>query len=375
MAPPTDLSSTEVKERVLSSCHGLHSSSGRSDCASRIVSSLACNVWHSAAFLACNGNADCLQRVAQHSIPTQVGQWRAAKSSGGAGANNQQLEWTLSRMATMVRKKCGMHARKSAWVSRRDEPAALSVSQPAAPRKTRVRAMNRTQPAAAKAGVSKSMDARRPMRSFRVRARGADRLATNKAATLTGAATGTARAQARLRAGAGTRATRPGAACEPPACYQMPAGHSFLHIPKTGGTSFEKSAASLGIEVLISPWTKWAGTRQPLKGEGAPWHLPPDMFEARHRTPRSPAGKPLLCIVRNPADRLRSEVAWRCALAKKERRFFTFWTYNSKSDRCTLQQSPVTFMAREARQVLQADRRSSLHFADDRVLHMLPQSW
>ena len=168
---------------------------------------------------------------------------------------------------------------------------------------------------------------------------------------------------------------RPGAACEPPACYQMPAGHSFLHIPKTGGTSFEKSAASLGIEVLISPWSKWAGTRQPLKGEGAPWHLPPDMFEARHRTPRSPARKPLLCIVRNPADRLRSEVAWRCALAKKERRFFTFWTYNSKSDRCTLQQSPVTFMAREARQVLQADRRSSLHFADDRVLHMLPQSW
>lgn len=160
------------------------------------------------------------------------------------------------------------------------------------------------------------------------------------------------------------------AGCVRAGCLRMPRGYSFLHVPKTGGTSIEERAPWLGLHVLTAPHTREFNQRLHAKvpGGGSIWHLPPDMFEAKFGVARSPDRLPLLCVVRNPADRLRSEVAWRCALDRSR---------NDTSCSRQARKAAEAAMVREADAVLRAERRGrkSLHHATDRMLHMLPQAW
>ena len=102
------------------------------------------------------------------------------------------------------------------------------------------------------------------------------------------------------------------------------------------------------------------------------------MYAARHGVARSPHGKPLLCVVRNPDDRLSSELAWRCGLARKRPEAFHFWMELPETARACAPPNltPAPELLREARVVSNAqENRTQLLFADDRLLHLLPQSW
>ena len=163
-------------------------------------------------------------------------------------------------------------------------------------------------------------------------------------------------------------AWRPEASCVAPGCFLLPPGHSFMHIPKTGGTAVEQSSKELGIEVRTSPqvhkWVNRSGT------VGSPWHLPPDMFQRVYGTPRS--SKPMLCVVRDPADRLRSEASWRCTPWRSPRRHANG---TSCQNRYSRRDDPEYDIASDAEEVLRARHRDDLLRMGDRVLHMLPQSW
>ena len=162
-----------------------------------------------------------------------------------------------------------------------------------------------------------------------------------------------------------------GAPCLPSRCRWLPPCHSFIHIPKTGGTSMEAAAARLGLEVLWSPRkTHPSVPAGRARGVGTAWHLPPDSFERIFGVPRSPNGKPLLCVVRQPADRLRSESAWRCGMTAHGNKRFT-----PGGKPCSPTVTPEAKMAEEAQRVLDAESRESLEPFDDNLVHMLPQSW
>ena len=159
------------------------------------------------------------------------------------------------------------------------------------------------------------------------------------------------------------------ATCVAPGCFLLPPGHSFLHIPKTGGTAVEQSSKKLDIEVHTSPQVH---TRARLES-GSPWHLPPDMFQRVYGTPRS--SKPMLCVVRDPADRLRSEASWRCRGEAPWRSPRRYTNGSSCQNRYSRRGDPEHDITSDAEEVLRARRRADLLRMGDRVLHMLPQSW
>lgn len=88
----------------------------------------------------------------------------------------------------------------------------------------------------------------------------------------------------------------------------MLSNFSFLHIPKNGGTAIETIAQKLNIELVVAP--PWVNRKQiflNISNDKKPpfnWHLPPDLFEEYYKVSRSPNKKEILCIVREPKDRL-----------------------------------------------------------------------
>ena len=178
------------------------------------------------------------------------------------------------------------------------------------------------------------------------------------------------------RRGPANAATRPvrssllqrEASCVAPGCFLLPPGHSFLHIPKTGGTAVEQSSKKLGIEVRTSPQVHKEVKRNGTVG--SPWHLPPDMFQRVYGTPRS--SKPIICVVRDPADRLRSEASWRCTPWRSPKRYANG---TSCQNRYSRRDDPEHDIISDAEEILRAQRRADLMRMGDRVLHMLPQSW
>lgn len=78
---------------------------------------------------------------------------------------------------------------------------------------------------------------------------------------------------------------------------------SFIHIPKTGGTTIEallpRSRAVIHRAKQLKPVLP--------RPRASPWHLPPDVFE---RVFNETYARPTFCVVRNPHDRMRSCFAW-----------------------------------------------------------------
>ena len=75
---------------------------------------------------------------------------------------------------------------------------------------------------------------------------------------------------------------------------------TFIHIPKTGGSSIEAQLSAQAAVFHRFP-------KPPSRPWLSPWHFPPDLFEARYRQTLKP---PRFCVIRDPADRYRSCQAW-----------------------------------------------------------------
>lgn len=106
----------------------------------------------------------------------------------------------------------------------------------------------------------------------------------------------------------------------------------FIHIPKTGGTSLEIGCPRENcINVRRRNDTKVHSEYCGGRGSFSPWHIPPDRYRACYGA-ASIVG-PTLCVVRNPHDRLVSELAWEQRLPHLKsqwltldtRRLYTFW--------------------------------------------------
>ena len=100
----------------------------------------------------------------------------------------------------------------------------------------------------------------------------------------------------------------------------------FIHIPKTGGTSLDNFNARHQNDTQLH--VEYCGGR----AHSFPrWHVPVDRYRACYGA-ASIVG-PTLCVVRNPHDRLVSELAWekrvphlRSAWQKLDaRRLYAFW--------------------------------------------------
>lgn len=96
-------------------------------------------------------------------------------------------------------------------------------------------------------------------------------------------------------------------------------GAMFIHVPKTGGTSVEQALQAIGAPQLAVRWQFQSccdfarpNTRQ-CCFPGPPWHLAADVFKQRFNRSIEGDGsarRERWCIVRDPAARYASCVAW-----------------------------------------------------------------
>lgn len=136
--------------------------------------------------------------------------------------------------------------------------------------------------------------------------------------------------------------------------------YSFIHIPKTAGSSIELDAKTLKLELVVAP--KYALLPNIPKRWPAPWHHPADVFEKRFNMSRSPNHKPLLCVVRNPIDRLESEVNYQVTRFKR-------------SGSNVIRETMIF-----VREILRAPSRFSIPITQwgprsGRLVHLIPQHW
>eukprot|EP00304_Pavlova_gyrans_P006454 CAMPEP_0206036126 /NCGR_PEP_ID=MMETSP1466-20131121/2559_1 /ASSEMBLY_ACC=CAM_ASM_001126 /TAXON_ID=44452 /ORGANISM="Pavlova gyrans, Strain CCMP608" /LENGTH=555 /DNA_ID=CAMNT_0053410567 /DNA_START=436 /DNA_END=2103 /DNA_ORIENTATION=+ len=160
---------------------------------------------------------------------------------------------------------------------------------------------------------------------------------------------------------------------EPVAGIRIPirASWTFLHIPKTGGTSIESAAALLGIPTPISVFHALYCTRNGslctypsslCAGKAAPWHFPPDLLRRCARVPDVYAIANVFCVVRHPFLRFVSEFVWRKA-----------------NPAFPMHGIDVNLFAEQELGRLQHAKRSHLGTPrltlNDALLHVIPQSW
>ena len=79
---------------------------------------------------------------------------------------------------------------------------------------------------------------------------------------------------------------------------------TFIHIPKTGGTSLETLLTK--EQAIFHRFPK-----PPSRPWLSPWHFPPDLYTDHYKLPFGiPAAKKRFCIVRHPKERYLSCQAW-----------------------------------------------------------------
>lgn len=149
---------------------------------------------------------------------------------------------------------------------------------------------------------------------------------------------------------------------------QVAEGHLFfLHIPKNGGTTMS-SILPQDAQVLKSKppnregaaklrqWQQqWRNKSGSMRGMPSPWHLPPDLYERVLSEPFPARNRSVICVVRDPAERYRSEGAYR---VKQHHRSLPLLSF------------------REAATVVAELQRGREQFRlNERTLHLAPQSW
>ena len=141
----------------------------------------------------------------------------------------------------------------------------------------------------------------------------------------------------------------------------------FVHIPKCGGTTISeilpqeaqvlksKPPSSEGAAQLRQWQQQWRTKSGSARGMPSPWHLPPDLYERVLSDPFPARNRRVICVVRDPAERYRSEGAYR---VKQHHRSLPFLS------------------SREATTVAAELQRGRQHFRlSERTLHLAPQSW
>jgi len=160
---------------------------------------------------------------------------------------------------------------------------------------------------------------------------------------------------------------------EPVAGLRFPirANWTFLHIPKTGGTSIESAAARLGILTPIAVFrTLYCTPDEALctypptmcAGKAAPWHFPPDVLRRCGNIPDVYAVARVYCVIRHPVLRFVSEYNWRKANP-------AFRMHGMDINSFAVQE--LTRFQQATRAHLGTPRLP----LNDAVLHVIPQSW
>lgn len=80
--------------------------------------------------------------------------------------------------------------------------------------------------------------------------------------------------------------------------------HGFIHIPKTGGSTIELFLNE--SQAVIKRRHRWSARHR--LSACPPWHLPPDLYEARYNRTYL---RPTFCVVREPRERLQSSMDWK----------------------------------------------------------------